>query len=149
MSDSDQLTLFAEASPARTYPWPADARALLESGRAFGSSSIAFLQSLLRAGASSRTSPACYPAMEGETLPSSFEGWANSGMACPGGFWTLNTTPWHSGASVCSLSEVLETSPAPRYFLSPRACADILRRAEKRGKKLPPLLEAALRAQAG
>jgi hypothetical protein len=43
---------------------------------------------------------------------------------------------------------VLEDSVAPKYFLSPRACAGILRRAEKRGKKLPEHLEAALRAAA-
>jgi hypothetical protein len=33
-----------------------------------------------------------------------------------------------------------------RYFLSSTACAGILRRAEKRGKQLPPLLDRALRA---
>jgi hypothetical protein len=42
---------------------------------------------------------------------------------------------------------VLETgSIPPRYFLSPRAAAGIIRRNEKRKKKLPPLLESALRA---
>ena len=34
-----------------------------------------------------------------------------------------------------------------RYSLSPRACQGILRRASKRGKPLPPMLEAALRSQ--
>jgi DNA (cytosine-5)-methyltransferase 1 len=34
-----------------------------------------------------------------------------------------------------------------RYSLSPRACQGILRRASKRGKPLPPMLDAALRAQ--
>lgn len=36
-----------------------------------------------------------------------------------------------------------------RFYLSPRACDGILRRAEKRGKPLPPELRAALEAQAG
>lgn len=36
-----------------------------------------------------------------------------------------------------------------QYSLSPRACQGILRRASKRGKPLPPMLEAALKAQAG
>jgi DNA (cytosine-5)-methyltransferase 1 len=36
-----------------------------------------------------------------------------------------------------------------RYSLSPKACQGILRRASKRGKPLPPMLEAALRAQGG
>ncbi len=36
---------------------------------------------------------------------------------------------------------------APRYCLSEKACRGILNRAEKRGKVLPPLLEAALKAR--
>lgn len=36
-----------------------------------------------------------------------------------------------------------------RYYLSPKACAGILRRAEKRGKALPAALAAALRSVAG
>lgn len=35
-----------------------------------------------------------------------------------------------------------------RYFLSPKACAGFLDRAERRGRSLPPDLEAVLRAQA-
>lgn len=54
-------------------------------------------------------------------------------------------------AVACSLSSVLEDQAAilRRYFLSPRACAGILRRAARRGKKLPEPLEAALKAVAG
>jgi site-specific DNA-cytosine methylase len=43
-----------------------------------------------------------------------------------------------------SLSDVLESRVPPRFFLSPRAARGILRRAEKRGRKLPPRLQAAL-----
>jgi hypothetical protein len=43
------------------------------------------------------------------------------------------------------LSDVLETGALPqRFFLSATACQGILRRAEKRGKKLPEQLERAL-----
>jgi hypothetical protein len=46
------------------------------------------------------------------------------------------------------LSDVLETSDVPqRFFLSPIACAGILRRAAKRGKTLPTMLATALQAQ--
>jgi hypothetical protein len=39
----------------------------------------------------------------------------------------------------------LETQGVPqKFYLSPKACSGILRRAEKRGKELPPLLRAAL-----
>jgi hypothetical protein len=49
------------------------------------------------------------------------------------------------------LSDILEpTGSVPRaYYLSPRAATGILSRAGRRGKKLPPLLETALREVAG
>jgi hypothetical protein len=56
----------------------------------------------------------------------------------------LNMTEWHSAAAVCSLSEVLETEVAQKYFLSPKACRGILRRAEKRERELPQSLKQAL-----
>jgi hypothetical protein len=62
-----------------------------------------------------------------------------------GGSSTLNISDWPSDASVCSLSSILETGPIPsKYYLSAKACAGILRRAEKRGKALPELLRLAL-----
>lgn len=42
------------------------------------------------------------------------------------------------------LSEILEQDPDEKYKLSAKACQGILNRAEKRGKKLPEQLEAAL-----
>lgn len=60
-----------------------------------------------------------------------------------------NISEWPNDAAVCSLSQVLEQGSIPqRYFLSSTACAGILRRAEKRGKELPPALFAALTAVA-
>jgi hypothetical protein len=70
-------------------------------------------------------------------------------MGSPTEFLTLNTSEWPSDAAVCSLSDVLETGELPqRYFLSAKACRGILRRAEKRGKQLPPSLAEALQAVA-
>ena len=99
-----------------------------------------------------RTSPACFPLTEDETLPPSFEGWQNSGTGSPTEFLTLSTSEWPSAAAVCSLSDILEIGNVPqRFFLSATACRGILRRAEKRGKELPEQLENALLmvAQAG
>jgi hypothetical protein len=141
---SNQLTLFAEASPARTSQLPDAGLAWLESAAGFGLSSIEFLQGLGPDGASLKTSLAFYQATEGGILPSSFAGWSNSGMACAGGFLTLNTSEWPSAAAVCSLSEVLEADVAPKFFLSAKACQGILRRADKRGKALPHSLRLAL-----
>ena len=62
---------------------------------------------------------------------------------------TPNISEWPNDAAVCSLSQVLEQISIPqRFFLSSKACAGILRRAEKRGKQLPPQLQAALTAVA-
>jgi hypothetical protein len=57
--------------------------------------------------------------------------------------------PFRNDGGVCSLSDILETGDLPqRFFLSPKACRGILRRAEKRGKALPPALQAALQSVA-
>ena len=139
-----QLTLFAEAFPAKTSPLPESGRAWLESEAGFGLSSIEFLQTCARSGLLSKTSLAFYPATEEPTSLSSFGGWSNSGMASPGGYLTLSISEWPSAAAVCSLSEVLETDVAPKYFLSPKACRGILRRAELRGRPLPAHLRQVL-----
>jgi hypothetical protein len=62
---------------------------------------------------------------------------------------TLSISEWPSAAAVCSLSDILENGDVPpRYFLSAKACAGILRRAEKRGKQLPQQLGRALQTVA-
>ena len=42
------------------------------------------------------------------------------------------------------LSQILEDTPHPKYSLSAKACQGILTRARRRGKKIPPELEAVL-----
>lgn len=103
-----------------------------------------------------RMSPAsCHRAADGILVPSS-GAWANSGMGSPTECLTLSSvehmaspTLSRKDAAVCSLSDILETGDVPRrYYLTARACAGILRRAEKRGKQLPRQLAAALQAVA-
>lgn len=45
------------------------------------------------------------------------------------------------------LSEILQDKTNEKYNLSEKACIGILRRAEKRGKALPPILKEALENQ--
>ena len=45
------------------------------------------------------------------------------------------------------LSQILVDSAQPKYYLSAKACAGILNRAEKRGKELPEILKTALMNQ--
>ena len=93
----------------------------------------------------------CRVTEDGILEPSS-NGWGNSGMGSPTEFLTLNSVehmstlePSRKGGGVCSLSDVLETGEVqPQFYLTPKACAGILRRAETRGKKLPEQLERAL-----
>ena len=66
-----------------------------------------------------------------------------------GSFGTLNTSECPKDAVECSLWQILQATAPSRYSLSQTACLGILRRAKCRGKSLPPLLEAALRMQAG
>lgn len=48
------------------------------------------------------------------------------------------------GESASTLSQILQLDAPEKYSLSPKACAGILRRAEKRGKVLPDMLRDAL-----
>ena len=49
--------------------------------------------------------------------------------------------------NVSLLSQILEVNAHRKYYLSAKACQGILRRAEKRGKVLPPILKEALERQ--
>jgi hypothetical protein len=42
------------------------------------------------------------------------------------------------------LSQILEDNPHQKYYLSAKACQGILNRANRRGKKLPTMLQEAL-----
>ena len=153
---SDQLTLFAGEPPASRSPSRDYVRGLLTRGAISPSPS---LQSLIDTGLDGffgRTSLAFCPPMEDGTLAPSSEGWGSWGTGGATGCWTRNMSEWtamsgpsRSDDGVCGLSDVLETGGVPlRYFLSPRACSGILRRAERRGKQLPRQLQAALTAVA-
>lgn len=66
-----------------------------------------------------------------------------------GGAWMLNTGVSPNDARESSLSQILQDDPPRKYYLSKTACLGILRRAEARGKELPPQLRDALILQAG
>lgn len=143
----EQLTLWSEEAPARVSASPEEERAWKES--LLCASSIGELYATFaRRGFSGRTSPEYFPPET--TLSDSFSGkWKNSGMAWHGERLTLSSSEWPSDAAVCSLSDTLETGGVPqRYSLTPKACAGILSRAERRGKSLPEPLASVLQAVA-
>ena len=80
--------------------------------------------------------------------------WPYSGAILGDGYsvaWRVHDAQFGESPSVAvesRLSAILEGCPHPKYSLSAKACLGILKRAERRGKKLPEELERALRAQA-
>lgn len=64
-----------------------------------------------------------------------------------GEFTTRSFGASPSAGSESLLSQILEECPHPKYNLSARACVGVLRRAKRRGKELPGILEAALKLQ--
>lgn len=72
--------------------------------------------------------------------------WEENG-ALRGEFSMLSFGECPSVENASHLSQILEASPLPKYSLSAKACLGILRRAERRGKELPPLLKLALETQ--
>lgn len=139
MNDPQQLTLFVVDSHARTYRWLDAVLVWLAAGAASGSSLHELWAAFARDGLLSRMSPAYYPVQKGETWEYSPERWPSSAIGGPTGCLTLSSSEWPNDGVVCLLSQVLERQPIPRkYYLTPQAAAGILRRAAKRGKKMPP-----------
>jgi hypothetical protein len=98
---------------------------------------------------SSKTYLVCYPVTEEKILESSSGRWPTSGILLAGGCLMLSTSEYPSeGAESSSLADVILNQALPKYSLSQKACEGILRRANKRGKTLPALLQAALVKQA-
>src|SRR5574344_1706812 len=61
---------------------------------------------------------------------------------------TRNTSESPSAVAESTLSQILQVGVPEKYYLSPRACQGILRRASVRGKELPAVLKKALKRQA-
>lgn len=57
---------------------------------------------------------------------------------------TLNIGEYPSVENESTLSEILEDNVPEKYYLSPKACLGILRRAKNKGRKLPDNLRIAL-----
>lgn len=140
----------AADSLVKTSASPADAQGSTVSEAGCSSSSPELPMTLFgtEGGSSLRTYPDFFPAKADEISPSFLRRWPTSGFTTsPGECWTADTSECPSGGGeFSSLPDVLEEQVPERFYLSPRAAAGILRRAEKRGRELPQHLESALRA---
>lgn len=160
-------TSSSEAPPARTSAAPASARGSAGSDPDCSSRSC---DSGTRSGSSGRCGRTCgapslvtgdwtswrswVPSWAQPSLfpPPESEGrvWQpGRGGASSGDSSTLSISESPRDVVACSLSDVLEGSVHPRFFLNPRAAGGILRRAERRGRVLPGQLHSALDALAG
>jgi hypothetical protein len=145
---SEELSL--EVSPARISPSPEKGPASPESDQDSSGKSFDFLMNFIPSGSSSKMSlVSCQLTEDGIWQPSS-KRWLTSGMASPGECWTLSTSESPKDVVESSLSAILEIpgEHLRKYFLSPRACTGILRRAAKRSRKLPDALQSALESVA-
>lgn len=143
-----------EAGPARTSPSPDDGLEWVPTRELGPRSSGSSTDSLTPYGLPGwwpRMFPAPSPLEADETgdLPS--VRWSTAGMASLGGFSTHSTSESPNDGAVSSLLRdvLLDPSTTPRdwlekYSLSSKACVGILRRAQRRSRKLPPALHAAL-----
>lgn len=144
----EQLTLLLEVPHANrsAYQQEQIEAAWMES-LALCSSTLELWQKFAHAGFSGRT---CQEFLTLETMLSrSFSGkFKNSGITVSGGeFLMLNSSEWHSGAGVFFLSGTLEQGGVQqRYFLTPKACAGILARAERNGRSLLRAMKVALQS---
>ena len=148
-----QLDLWMSSSaapPVRHSQLPVSEREWLIHVATYPLSTSALLQSCAQSGWCTRTSQDCCPQGEDKIFRPSSQRWLNSGMGSPTELLTLQTSDSPSVGKECSsLAAVLVTGDIPqRYYLTAQAASGILRRARKREKVLPPLLEQALEAQA-
>lgn len=166
-----QLSMFSvEELPVSPTPSPDSEADWMTRVATSCSPLLQLLADIAPAGWSGRTCPVSFPAQAEPTLHAFWE-FSQDGQspspseaggslasfrgslaltALHGECSTLNISEFPSDAVVCGLSDILETGGVPpQYFLSARACAGILRRAENRRKDLPVALHAALEAVAG
>ncbi len=98
-----------------------------------------------------KTSPELSAATEEQTSTLSLTKWATAGRWNKNGLCWMHSTsesPKGDDASSSSLSSILQSPEdvPTKYFLSAKAAEGILRRATRRGKTLPLMLERALRS---
>jgi hypothetical protein len=149
MTKQMEFNFSSEARLARAFPWQGSERDWMTLVVTSCLPSWELLKGTIQNGLSGKTCPVSCQVTKDETLEPSLGRWGKSGMGSLTEFSTLNTSEWPKDAAVCSLSGVLETGDVPqRFYLSAKACRGILRRAEKRGKKLPEQLQRALEAVA-
>ena len=168
----DKSTCSSGGRLARTSPLPENGWDLTVSAASSLLTLYDYALKLERGGYCGKMSPRHYQATTGKTSQDLFLSSAAGTSPCQvtaggspgsspelpvisesaGEFLTLNTPEWNnfrgrsrSEGNVSSLSDILIVGNIPlKYYLTVKCAEGILRRAERRGKPLPPVLKAAL-----
>lgn len=139
-----QSTFLSEGRPVRDLASPAPEPDCATSEAPSLGIMCGWLERLSRGGSCGKTSRACCLPIK-ELISENFcKPLSNAGRACAGGFSTLSISESPSDAEEYLLSDILEDEVPLKYFLSPKACAGVLRRAQKRKQKIPLILLKAL-----
>ena len=147
MLDSTQrMELLQEDFPAKISAWLEKGLAWLAKEAGYSGRLEDLWKKRKQSGSSLKTSLVYYPLTEGRTLESFSGRWPTSGIVSGGECLMLSTLEYPSeGAESSSLAAVLEDQNVlEKFYLSAKACEGILRRANRRGKTLPPALQEAL-----
>lgn len=141
----DEPTLFAEDSPAKTYPSQGNAQDSQGKGPDSSGTHLLSRPMSKRNGSSWRMSPDYSRQIRDAISGQSRLHWPTQGMAILNGeCWIRSSSECPNVAVESSLSQVLQSQTDSRYLLSEKAASGILRRAERRGRTLPPILREAL-----
>src|SRR5580692_6831190 len=117
-----QLTFWSEEPHVNPSASPGCERDLLTIEGTSPLNLYGWLKNLAPAGWFGKMCPAFCPSTADGRLEPSSAAWLNAGMGSRTGFLTLSISECHSGAGVCSLSDILETGALPRrYCLSAKA----------------------------
>lgn len=99
-----------------------------------------------RSGSSSRKHPTCLCLTVDGQWQDACSGQTAAGLS-RGGYLMRSFGESPNVAVASRSSQILEANAPQKYYLSAKACLGIIRRAERRGKELPPTLREALMAQ--
>lgn len=129
---TDVLTFLRSDSPAKTYLKQTAKEKGLKAIEALSSLTVCELStSLNRLGYSSKMFPDSFQLTKDGTLELSCKRWPKAGMGIRGEFLTVNTSESPNDAKECSLLDVLEKNVHPKYYLSQKAVAGMIRRSIK------------------
>jgi hypothetical protein len=131
----EEQTLYAEGSPAKTYPSQVKGQDLQGTGPDCSGMHSLSLKLSKRDGSCWRMSPDYLRQIRDAISEQSLLHWPTQGMSTLNGDCLIRSSSESPNVDVeSSLSQVLESQADDRYLLSPRAAAGILRRSERQGE---------------